>query len=46
MGFRTEIRSRHVVFALQFALDTSILPASPLFPIPQGKRRLDRKSAV
>ena len=40
MGFRTEIRTRHVEFALKFALDTSILIALSK-ATPQGKCRLD-----
>ena len=47
MGFRTEIRTRHMDFALRFALNTSILTAlSKAKAIPKGKRRLDRESAV
>ena len=42
MGFRTEIRTQHLGFALKFALDTSILAALSK-AIPQGKRRLDRE---
>ena len=45
MRFRSEIRTRHVDFALKFALDTSILSALSK-AIPLGKRRLDRESAV
>ena len=45
MGFRTEIRTRHVDFAVTFALDTPIL-ASLSKAFPQRKRRLDRESAV
>ena len=42
MEFRTEIRTGHA-----FALDTSILTAvSKAVPQGQGKRRLDRASAV
>ena len=45
MEFRTEVRTRHVDFALQLALDTSILTALSK-GIPQGKHRLDRESTV
>ena len=45
MGFRTDIRTWHVDFALRFALETSILTALSM-AIPQGMRRLDRESAV
>ena len=45
MGFRTEIRTRHVDFPLKFALDMSILTALSK-AIPHGKLRLDRESAV
>ena len=45
MGFRSEARTRKWDFALQFALDTSLL--TPLSKgIPQGRRRLDREGAV
>ena len=43
MGFRTEIRARHVDVVLKFALDTSIRIAF-YKAIPLGKRRLDRAS--
>ena len=51
MGFRTEIHTRHVEFALKFALGTSILIAlSKTIPqkalSKQGKCRLDGESAV
>ena len=45
MGFRTEIRTQHVDFALRFALDTSILTALSK-AIPQEKRCLDKESAA
>ena len=45
MGFRTEVRTWKWDFALQLALDTSILTALSE-EIPQGMRRLDRKGAV
>ena len=45
MGFRSEVRTRKWDFALQFALDTSILTALSK-EIPQGRRRLDREGAV
>ena len=45
MGFRTEIRTHNVDFALKFALDTSVLTALSK-AVPQGKRRLDREGAV
>ena len=45
MGFRTNIRTRHVDFALKFALDMSILTALSE-AIPQRERRPDRESAV
>ena len=45
MGFCSEVRTWKWDFALQFALDTSILTA--LFKgIPQGRRHLDREGAV
>ena len=44
MGFRSEVRTCKWDFALQFALDTSILTALP--GIPQGRVRLDREGAV
>ena len=45
MGFRSAVRTWKWDFALQFALDTSILTALSK-AIPQGKHRLDRKGAV
>ena len=45
MGFRTELRARRVDFALKVALDMSILTALAT-AMQQGKRRLDRESAV
>ena len=45
MGFRTEIRTRHMDFALKFVLKTLILTALSKAS-SQGKRRLDRESAV
>ena len=45
MGFCTEIRTRHVDFALKFALDTSILTALSK-AIRQGKHCLNRASAI
>ena len=41
MGFRSAVRTLTWVFALQGALDTSILTAL-VKGIPQGRRRLDR----
>ena len=45
MGFCAEVRTCKWDFALQFALDMSILTALSK-GIPQGRRRLDRKGAV
>ena len=45
MRFRSEVRSCKWDFALQFALDTSILTALSK-GIPQGRRRLDKEGAV
>ena len=45
MGFQTEGRTWTWDFALQFALDTSILTALSK-GIPQGKCGLDREGAV
>ena len=45
MGFRSEVRNCRWDFALQFALDTSILTALSK-GIPQGRVRLDREGAV
>ena len=45
MGFRTEVRTWKWDFALQFALDTSILIALSK-GIAQARRRLDREGAV
>ena len=45
MEFRTALRTRHVDFALKFALDTSILIGFSK-AILQGKGRLDREGAV
>ena len=45
MGVRTAVRTREWDFALQFALDTSILTALSK-GIPQGRRSLDREGAV
>ena len=45
MGFRSEVRICKWDFALQFALDTSILTALSK-RIPQGRRRLEREGAA
>ena len=45
MGFRSEICTGHVDFALKFALDASILTALSK-AIPHGERRQDSESAV
>ena len=45
IGFRSEVRTCKWDFALQFALDTSVLLAVSE-GIPQGRRRLDREGAV
>ena len=42
MGFRSEVRTSKWDFALQFALDTSILTALSK-GIPQGRRRLESR---